>query len=118
MDAGEDGALGPCSASAPAAVQPEPLFGMLPDPAFDHAGHDLHRALHVDLTGGVAHRIDLLDHLESEAVAGQANDAYAMDRALDPGSKPGQQRIALRLAPEKGDVDTLDVILVDQHAGV
>ena len=41
---------------APAAVQPEPLLGMLAHPAFDHVGDRLHGALDVDLALGVAHR--------------------------------------------------------------
>ena len=52
---------------APAAVQPEPLLGMLADPAFDHAGDDLHGAGDIDLAVGVAHRRDRLGQLGAEA---------------------------------------------------
>ena len=44
----------------PAPVQPEPLLGMLADPAFDHAGDDLHGAGDVDLAVGVARRRDFV----------------------------------------------------------
>ena len=38
----------------PAAVQPEPLLGMLANPAFDYAGDDLHGAGDVDLAFRIA----------------------------------------------------------------
>jgi hypothetical protein len=35
------------------------------------------------LAGGVAHRLDLFGQLGAEAIAGQANDTRAVDRAVD-----------------------------------
>src|SRR5665213_364809 len=74
----------------PAPVQPEPLFGILADPAFDHAGDDLHGAGDVDLAVGTARRLDLLGQLAAEAVAGQANDAGAVYRAIEVLGEPRQ----------------------------
>ena len=44
------------AALPPAAVQPQPLLGMLAHPAFDHGGDRLHGACDVDLAVGVARR--------------------------------------------------------------
>src|SRR5579862_7780357 len=78
---------------APAPVQPEPLLGMLADPAFDHAGDDLHRAGNVDFAVGTARRLDLLGQLATETVTGQTDDAGAVYRAIEVAGEPRQQRI-------------------------
>src|SRR5665647_1556954 len=72
----------------PAAVQPQPLIRIFADPALDHRGDRLHRSLNVDLAGGVAHRLHFLRQFGAETMAGQADDADAVDRALDLPQQP------------------------------
>ena len=89
---------------------------MLADPAFDHVGDDLHGAGDVDLALGVARRRDLLGQLGAEAMAGQADDARAVDRAVEMAGEPRQQRIGHGAAAEERHLDAAHVILIDQHA--
>ena len=51
-------------------------------------------------------------------MAGQADDADAMDRAFDLPQQARQHRIGLGLAAEEGDLDAVGQILVDQHGDV
>src|SRR5205823_12071485 len=78
---------------SPAAVQPQPLLRIFANPALDHRGDGLHGALDVDLAGGVAHRRYLIGKFGAKAVTGQADDAHAMNRALDLPQQP-RYRIA------------------------
>ena len=55
--------------SAPAPVQPEPLLRIFADPALDHVGDRLRRALDVDLAIGRPHRLHFLRQFGAEAVA-------------------------------------------------
>ena len=105
------------SASPPAAVQPQPLLRMLAHPGFDDIGDRLRRARDVDPALGVAHRFDRIGDLAPELVAvGQADDAHAMDRAIDVAGKLRQQRDALQARPKKVTSTPRDLVLVDQHA--
>ena len=74
---------------------------MFADPAFDHADDDLRGAGDVDLALGVARRLDRLGDLAAEAVAGQADHAHAVDRAVEMAREPRQQRIGLGAAAEE-----------------
>ena len=51
-------------------------------------------------------------------MAGQADDADAMDRTFDLSQQPGQRRVGLGLAPKESDIDTIGEILVDQYGDV
>src|SRR5581483_3174716 len=68
---------------SPAAMQPQPLIRILANPSLDHGSDRLHCALHIDLPGGIAHRLQFLRQFSAEAVAGQADDAHAMHGTLD-----------------------------------
>src|SRR5665213_3315682 len=97
---------------APAPVQPEPLLGILANPALDHAGNDLHGAIDVDLALGIARRFDRIGHLAAEAVARQTYHAYAMDRAVEMTGEPRQQRIGHGALAEKSYRHAAHVILI------
>ena len=49
----------------------------------------------VDLALGVARRRDRLGQFQPEAVAGMADHAHAVDRAIDVAGEPRDQRIGL-----------------------
>src|SRR5665647_3764755 len=51
-------------------------------------------------------------------MAGQADDADAMDRTLDLSQQPRQRRIGLGLATKEGDVDASGEPLVDLDGDV
>ena len=55
VDAHQDRAVNSFCTLPPAAMQPQPLFGMLAHPALDDIRDRLHRALNVDLALGIAH---------------------------------------------------------------
>jgi len=64
------------SALPPAAMQPEPLLGMLAHPALDHRRDRLHGARYVDAAVSIAHRLDLAGNFAHETVAvGQPHGA-------------------------------------------
>src|SRR4051794_5068985 len=97
-------------ALTPSAVQPEPLIGIFADPALDHRRDRLHRALNVDLAGGVTHRFHLFGEFSSKAVSRQPYDADAMDRAFDLSQKARQHRIGLGLAAEERHLNAIGEI--------
>jgi len=51
-------------------------------------------------------------------MAGQADDADAVNRTLDLPQQPGQHRIGPGLAAEERDLDAIGKILIDQHGDV
>src|SRR6266481_5654043 len=93
------------TALPPSPVQPQPLLRIFADPVFDHRGDRLRGALDVDLAVLVAHRLHFLGQFGPEAVAGQADDAHAMDWAFDLTEEARQHRIGPGLAAEEGDLD-------------
>src|SRR5664279_3537120 len=97
---------------SPAAVQPKPLLGMFADPAFDHAGNDLHGAGDVDFSVGSARRRDLLGDLAAEAVPRQPDNASAVDRAVEMASQPRDQRVGHGAAAEESHLDAAHIIPV------
>src|SRR4029077_7445798 len=98
--------------SPPPSVQPQPLFRIFADPAFDDIGDRLHGSLNVDLSGGVANRLDFLRELAAETIVGQADNTRAVDRAFDLPSQTGEHRISPGLATEEGDLDAIGQILI------
>src|SRR5690606_20327008 len=99
---------------APAAVQPEPLLGMLADPAFDDRSHGLRRARHVDLALGVAGKGDFVGKLEPEPAFGEADHAGAVHGTIDIAREPRGERIGDGLPSEKGHRHAALEILIDQ----
>src|SRR5262249_54352211 len=97
-------------------MQPQPLFRVLAHPAFDGAGDHLRGRLDVDGTSAVAHRRDGLGHFQAEAMAGQADDADAMDGAFEMAGQPRNDRVGLARPAEELDVDPLVEELVDEDA--
>src|SRR2546430_15638010 len=93
-------------------------MGCFADPPPNPGGDRLHRSLNVDLSGGVADRLHFFGQFGTEAVSGQAGDAYAMNRALDLPQQAGQQRIGPGLATKESNLDAVGQILVDQHPDV
>src|SRR5262245_59878584 len=92
---------------------------MFAHPSFDHRRDRLHRAFDVDFVGGVARWLDSFGEINAKTmVIGQANDAGAMNRALDVAREAGDERIGLAAAAEEGHVYAIDVMLVDEHGGV
>src|SRR5713101_7276299 len=67
----------------PAAMQPQPLIGIFADPALDHRGNRLRRALNIDFAGGVAHRLYFVGEFGAKTVTGQADNPHPMYRAFD-----------------------------------
>src|SRR5258708_22187054 len=105
--------------SAPAPVHPQPLLGMFAHPSFDHGRDRLHCALEVDLPVSVARWLDGFGEINAKAmVVGQADDAGAMNRALDMAREAGDERIGFAAAAEEGHVDAIDVMMVDEHGDV
>src|SRR5262249_38981493 len=106
-------------ASSPAPVHPQPLLGVFTHPSFDHRRDRLHRAFDVDFAGGVARGLDGFGEINAKAmVVGQADDAGAMNRALDMAREAGDERIGLAAGAEEGHVYAVDVMLVDEHGDV
>src|SRR5260370_37965313 len=101
-----------CSAAAP--VHPQPLLGMFADPSFDHGRDRLHCALEVDLPVSVARWLDGFGEINAKAmVGGQADDAGAMNRALDMTREAGDERIGFAAAAAEGHRYPLHRILCD-----
>src|SRR5665811_459788 len=100
----------------PAAVLPEPLLGVLADPAFHDVGDDLHGARDVNFAVGIARRRDLVGELGAEAMAGQPDNMGSVNRAVEMEGKARQQWISPGAAAEEGHFDAAHVILIDQHA--
>ena len=88
---------------------------MFANPALDHRGNRLHRALHVDSAALVTHRLHLFGEFGAEAIAGEADDAHAVDGTFDLPEQTRQRRIGARLAAEKCDLDAAAEVLIDQH---
>ena len=59
---------------------------------------------------------DLFRNFGEETVAGQADDAGAVDRAIDVPPQPRQHRIGAGFSPEERHLDAAGQILIDQHA--
>jgi hypothetical protein len=70
------------------------------------------------LSGGIADRLHFFRQFGTKAVSGQADDAYAMNRAFDLSQQPGQHRIGPGLAAKESNLDAVGQILVDQHSDV
>src|SRR5258708_20575376 len=95
--------------SAPGAVPPQPLLGMFAHPSFDHGRDRLHCALEVDLPISVARWLDGFGEINAKAmVVGQADDAGAMNRALDMAREAGDERICFASAAPGGHVYAID----------
>src|SRR5918993_4792196 len=77
----------------PAAVHPQPLLRVFPDPALDHKGHGLHGPLHVHLPVGIPGQVEGRRELEPEPVARQADHPHPVDRAVEPAGE---------FAPDRG----------------
>ena len=102
---------------APAAMQPQPLLGMLAHPAFDHRRDRLHGAADVDLPsasrgGSIASVISTRKLLPS----GLRTTRSAVDRAFDLPREHRDQRIGTAAPAEENHFDALGHVLVDQHA--
>src|SRR5262249_32855349 len=104
--------------SSPPPMQPQPLLRVLAHPALDDPGDGLRGGLHVDAAVAVARRRDLLRELGTEAMVGQADDARAVDRAVEMLRQPRNDRVGLAAAPEELDLDAVKEELVDQDADV
>src|SRR6266852_4153461 len=102
--------------SAPSPMHPEPLIGMLPNPALDDRSDHLHRAGNVDLAVAVAGELEHIGTLQPEAAGGKANGTCSMDRAVQPAGELSERRVHLAAAPEEHHVDAAGEVLVDQHA--
>src|SRR5262249_57664971 len=73
----------------------------------------------VDPASSVAPGLDGLGQIDAEGMrVAQADDAGAVDRALDVARKPGDERIGFAAAPEEGHVHAVDVVLVNKHGHV
>src|SRR5271154_6682763 len=76
-------------ASAPAAEQPEPLFGIFPHPALDDGGDQPRGCGHVDLAGRIARQRYGIGDIETKLSPGHPHHAAAINRAIE---LPGQAR--------------------------
>src|ERR1700730_17953053 len=107
----------------PAPVQPEPLFGELPNPSFNNGSHGLHGALDVDAATRIARRLDGRGNLAPKAVAvGLTHDAHAVDRQFRLPRQNCDQRLCQTWPAEECNLDALAVMLIgkhpDMHAGL
>src|SRR5690349_16791361 len=102
---------------APALMQPEPLLRMLAHPAFDCAGDCLHGAFDIDLAARGSRRCDGLGEFNAKPFVRQADDAHALDRAIDLAREARNDCAGARRTTEKSDVNPAAVVLIDQHAG-
>src|SRR5262245_10918846 len=105
--------------SSPAPMDPQPLFRVLAHPAFDHRRDRLHGPLDVDLAVGIAGRRDRFGQIDAKAMAvGQADDARAVNRAIDVPRQAGDEGVRFAAPPEEGHVHAVHVMLVDDHGDV
>jgi hypothetical protein len=95
-------------------MQPQPLIRILANPALDYRSDRLHRALDVDLPGGVAYGRHFLRELCAETMIPQADNPHAVYGAFDLPQQAGECRIGLGLAAEERDIDAIGKVLVDQ----
>ena len=98
---------------------PKPLLWMLANPALDHRGDGLHRALNIDAAFIIARQLERFSHFAPKSVSVRlANQADAPDRAFHMTREVRDQRIGLAGPPEEGHIDTAPVMLVDEHPDV
>src|SRR5262249_15388213 len=102
--------------SPPAAMDPQPLFRVLADPAFGDGRHQLRRGGDGDAAVGVAWADELLGDLDAEAVARQADGTDAIERAVVQPREQGHHRMREAAPPEEGDLDAAHEMLVGQPA--
>ena len=69
-------------------MQPQPLIGIFADPALNHRRDRLHGALDIDLARGVTHRLYFFGQFGAKTMAGQADNADAVNRAFDLPPQP------------------------------
>src|SRR5690349_8765699 len=100
-------------------MHPEPLVGMLSDPAFHDRRDRLHCARDIDTAVGVAPRLYGWGEVDTKTMrVGQPYHPRAMYGTFDVAREAGNERVGLARAPEECDVDAVYVVLVDQHGDV
>ena len=101
--------------SPPAAVYPEPLFGVFADPAFHDFVYQFGCAPDVYIAVFRARQNKLFSNFEPEPSVRQAHRAGAVDRAVVTPRQFGQQGVAGGVVTEKRDIDSAAEFLVHQH---
>ena len=89
---------------------------MFADPAGDDVVDRLRRGVHIHHAARVAGQGDGLGQFQPEAVAGQADGAGAMHRAIEAPGEPCQQRVGRRGAAQETHLRPAPEALVHQHA--
>jgi len=90
---------------------------MFADPALDHTGDRLHRALDVHAALEIARQVERVGNFSPETVAvRQPHDTEPADEAIRMVRELRQQRVDFAGTAEERHLDAAGIVLVDKHA--